>query len=106
MSDHKIPYSVQAGMMSAVGNEAAVVAIIQNCLQDVSKTFMNDIIYKYDRLDLPFVLAAVKVTADSLESFLDNDDKEIYKGILSQTKCIAIDASELRRQAKEENNNG
>ena len=50
----------------------------------------------------PFMVAALRLTATSLESLLDEHGKGIADNIVANTTCITIDASELKRQAKEE----
>ena len=50
----------------------------------------------------PFMVAALRLTATSLESLLDEHGKGIADNIVANTTCITIDASELKHQAKEE----
>ena len=106
MSVPKIPYTVQAGMAVSLNNDEDVKAILQKGLQDISEAVMNQVIYKYDHLDIPLVMAAIRVTTNSLEELLSNEDKLIEKIIIEQTECVTIDASELQRQAKEEKDDG
>lgn len=61
-----------------------------------------DVVSRYDLMDFPFMVAALRLTATSLESLLDEHGKGIADGIVANTTCITIDASELKRQAKEE----
>lgn len=102
----KIPYTVQMGVASAHGKDELVCEIIQEALQKISKRILDDIIYKYDHVDLPLVLATMKITTSGLETTLDREEKGFVDDLVSQTKCITIDATELKRQAKEEKNNG
>ena len=60
------------------------------------------VVSRYDLMDFPFMVAALQLTATSLESLLDEHGKGIADGIVANTTCITIDASELKRQAKEE----
>lgn len=107
MSTPKIPYTVQAGMAVAANNDEAVYKIIQSCMQSVVNDVMNGVVYKYDRLDLPIVLVAVKHAVNGLETLLDEEDKTIEEIIMSETRCVTIDASAFRKQAgnEKENNN-
>lgn len=106
MGISKIPYTVRAGMAVAANNDKAVSEIVQSCMQSVVNDVMNGVVYKYDRLDLPLVLAAVKHAVGGLETLLDEEDKMIEEIVASETRCVTIDASEFRKQAGKENDNG
>ena len=105
MGTPKIPYTVQAGMAAAINNDEAVYTIMQSCMQNVINDVLHGVVYKYDRLDLPLVLAAIKHSVNGLETILDEDDKLIEETVMHETECITIDASNLRKQVKKEKNN-
>ena len=102
MSTPKIPYTVQAGMAASINNDEAALTIMQSCMQHVVNDVLHGVVYKYDRLDLPLVLAAIKHTVSGLETLLDEDDKMIEEIVTSETECVTIDASMLRKLSKKE----
>ena len=75
--------------------------ISAECVTAMPKELM-DVVSRYDLMDFPFMVAALRLTATSLESLLDEHGKGIADNIVANTTCITIDASELKRQAKEE----
>ena len=106
MSIPKIPYTVQAGMAVSVNNDEAVLTIMQSCMQSVVNDVLHGVVDKYDHLDLPLVLAAVKHAVNGLETLLDEDDKMIEETSMRVIGCVTIDASMLRKLAeKDEENN-
>lgn len=54
--------------------------------------------YPYD--DLPYVVVAMKVAVNALESMLSPNGKALADTIYSRTDSIVVDASEFERQAK------
>ena len=76
-------------------------SISAECVTAMTKELMG-VVSRYDLMDFPFMVAALRLTATSLESLLDEHGKGIADNIVANTTCITIDASELKRQAKEE----
>ena len=106
MSKAGLPYSVLAGMAVVAGDDDKVNRIVQECLKDVSNRLVNEVVYKYDHLDLPLVLAAIRASTSGLESLLSEEDRLMEKIIVEETQSIVIDMSALRQQAKGGDCNG
>ena len=60
----------------------------------------------YDLMDFPFMVAALRLTATSLEALLDEHGRWIADNIVAHTTCITVDADELKRQAKKSSDEG
>lgn len=71
-------------------------------MQSVVNDVLHGVVYKYNLLDLPLVLAAVKHAVNGLETLLDEDDKMIEETAMKEIGCVTIDASMLRKLAKKE----
>lgn len=98
MDTPKIPYTIQAGIAASVNNDEAVLTIMQSVVNDV----LHGVVYKYNSLDLPLVLAAVKHAVNGLETLLDEDDKMIEETAMKEIGYVTIDASMIRKLAKKE----
>lgn len=55
---------------------------------------------------MPFVIVAMKVAVNALESMLGPNGKALADTIYSRTDSIVVDASEFKRQAKGGDGNG
>lgn len=61
---------------------------------------------EYHYIDLPFVVAGMKIVAQSLELMLDESGRKFANNIVSSTQCTAIDLGELIKQMKEDQDGG
>lgn len=106
MDKARLPYSILAGLAAAADNDDAVNEVVQRCLQDVANRLMKEVVCKYDHIDLPLVLAAIKVSASGLENLLSEEDKLMEKIIIEQTENIVVDMSAVKQKKKGGDSNG
>lgn len=101
MESKNIPYALRMTLAVLANRPDDARNISAECITAMTKELMG-VASGYDLMDYPFMVAALQLTATSLESLLDEHGKGIADGIVANTTCITIDASELKRQAKEE----
>lgn len=92
MAEKMMPYALRMTLAVLANKPDDARSISAECVTAMTKELM----------DFPFMVAALRLTATSLESLLDEHGKGIADNIVANTTCITIDASELKRQAKEE----
>ena len=101
MAEKMMPYALRMTLAVLANKPDDARSISAECVTAMTKELMG-VVSRYDLMDFPFMVAALRLTATSLESLLDEHGKGIADNIVANTTCITIDASELKRQAKEE----
>ena len=101
MRNSDLPYALRMTLAVLANKPDDARSISAECITAMTKELM-DVVSRYDVMDFPFMVAALRLTATSLEAMLDEHGKGIADNIVANTTCITIDASELKRQAKEE----
>lgn len=101
MAEKMMPYALRMTLAVLANKPDDARSISAECVTTMTKELMG-VVSRYDLMDFPFMVAALRLTATSLESLLDEHGKGIADNIVANTTCITIDASELKRQAKEE----
>ena len=99
MKEKKIPYSIQAAFAAAVGKDKEAHDVIGRALAEIGNGAL-EFAQSYPFDDLPFVIVAMKVAVNALESMLGPNGKALADTIYSRTDSIVVDASEFKRQAK------
>lgn len=99
------PYYKQLFEAVTAHDNEAFEEIIQECFVKMTHKFMG-VVTSYDRNDLPVAVAVMKIAARTLEMTLDRNAKDFVDMLCSQTSSIAFDIDELKRQAREERENG
>lgn len=103
MNKKKIPYAVRvsAALLAGKTDEAfnTIGEALTNIVGKISK-----ISHDYCYVDLPFVIAALRVIANAFESTLDDKGKELARTVYEKTDGIVINAAELMKQAREGGN--
>lgn len=100
MDDKKIPFMAKLQMAAMLDSAELCNRTFEEALGEMTErctTFAQS----YDRRDLPFVIASMKIVSGALESILKDDEKDMVKMLLDHTSSVVINASELRKQAKE-----
>ena len=105
MSKQKLPYVLGATMAMRIGDREGFNRIVALCMQDVS-TELISLIQEYDPADLPFVIASIIVCANGMRSVLGEDGNGIVDYIINHTELTAVNADELMKQVKEEQDEG
>lgn len=105
MSRPMIPYAVQLQMAQERKDEAAVNAIIQRCFGGMNRELM-EVAQRYDYVDLPFVLASMRLTAQSMTPIISVEGQQFVENLVKHITCVTVDADELRRQIENEEEKG
>lgn len=105
MNKKKVPYNTQVQFAIMAGKSDEAHDVISRTLAEMC----NDALafaksYSFD--DLPFVIVAMKVAVNALESMLGPNGKALADALYSRTDSIVVDASEFKRQAKGGDGNG
>lgn len=100
-----IPYSVRMAMAMMTGKKEMTGKIVTECFDGMTRKLLG-VAHEYDPSDLPFVVATMRITASALSSLLDDSGRSFVENLVSHTACITIDASELRRQAAGDEEDG
>lgn len=99
MAEKMMPYALRMTLAVLANKPDDARSISAECVTAMTKELMG-VVSRYDLMDFPFMVAALRLTATSLESLLDEHGKGIADNIVANTTCITIDASELKRQAR------
>lgn len=100
--DNKIfPYAVQMAAAILAKNDEMAAHIAGTAISEVSEKTLA-VTNSYDYVDIPFVVAGLRVTANAFETILDDQGKLLVQNLLKITRSTVIDASEFVRQVKED----
>lgn len=105
MDDKKIPFMTRLQMAAMLNSAELCNHTFEEALGEMTER-CTGFAQTYDRLDLPFVIASMKIVSGALESILKDDEKDMVKMLLDHTSSVVINASELRKQKKEVQDDG
>ena len=88
MTEKMMPYALRMTLAVLANRPDDARNISAECVTAMTKELMG--------------VAALRLTATSLEALLDEHGRWIADNIVAHTTCITVDADELKRQAKEE----
>lgn len=100
-----IPYALRMSMAVLANKPDVAHDISAECITAMTKELMA-VASGYDVMDFPFMVAAMRLTATSLEALMDEHGRGIADNIVAHTTCITVDADELKRQAAKSTNEG
>lgn len=110
MDKKKIPYAVRVSAALLAGKTDEAFNVIGEAFNVIGEA-LTDIVGKiskvsqdYCYIDLPFVIAALRVTANAFESTIDDKGKELARTVYERTDGVVINAAELMKQAREGGN--
>lgn len=99
MNKKKVPYNTQVQFAILAGKSDLAHDVIGRVLAEMINGAL-EFAKSYPFDDLPFVIVAMKVAVNALESMLGPNGKALADTIYSRTDSIVVDASEFKRQAK------
>lgn len=105
MSKPMIPYAVQLAAAQTARNADAVDRIMQECFYGITKELL-EVIHRYDPVDLPFVLASMRLTAQAMMPLLNESGQGFLENLMKHVSCVTVDMDELRRQAEGDDDGG
>lgn len=105
MNKKKVPYNTQVQFAILAGKIDEAHDVIGRVLAEMVNGAL-EFAQSYPFDDLPFVIAAMKVAVNALESMLGPNGKALADTIYSRTDSIVVDAFEFKRQAKGGDGNG
>lgn len=101
MMNGDIPYSAKVAIATMAQNRTAARCIVQECLERIAKD-CTGIASEYDPSDLPFVIAAMQISANAMMQMLSDSGRYMVRQIISHTATVAVDVDALRRQVEGE----
>lgn len=93
-----LPISLKMTLAMLSGDRKQVDRVVNESFATLGHELMG-VVNSYDFTDLPFVLAAMQITANSLMPLLDDSGRNLVEKMKAMTTVITIDADEMRRQA-------
>lgn len=105
MNKKKVSYNTQVQFAIMAGKSDKAHDVIGRVLAEMINGAL-EFAQSYPFDDLPFVIVAMKVAVNALESMLGPNGKALADTIYSRTDSIVVDASEFKRQAKGGDGNG
>jgi len=105
MTEKMMPYALRMTLAVLANRPDDARNISAECVTAMTKELMG-VASGYDLMDFPFMVAALRLTATSLEALLDEHGRWIADNIVAHTTCITVDADELKRQAKKSSDEG
>lgn len=103
MSRSDMPISLMLAMAMMSQNREMVDKVVCGAFEEITHRYM-DVVNSYDKSDLPFLVATMLITGNSLKNLLNEDGLGIVNQLVSHTACMTIDAEEFRRQMKDNGN--
>lgn len=103
MDKKKIPYAVRVSTALLAGKTDEAFNVIGEALTDIVGK-ISKVSQDYCYIDLPFVIAALRVTANAFESTIDDKGKELARTVYERTDGVVINAAELMKQVREDGN--
>lgn len=103
MNKKKIPYAVRVSAALLAGKTDEAFNVIGEALTDIVGK-IRKVSQDYCYIDLPFVIAALRVTANAFESAIDDKGKELARTVYEKTDGVVINAAELMKQVREGGN--
>lgn len=101
MERNDIPISLRMTLAMMCNDRKMVDKLVCEAFESITHRLMA-VVNGYDRSDLPFVIATMTITANSLKSLLNADGLGIVDKLVSNTTCMTVDADEFRKQMMEE----
>jgi len=89
MPEKMMPYALRMTLAVLANRPDDARNISAECVTAMTKELM-DVVSRYDLMDFPFMVAALRLTATSLESLLDEHGKGIADNIVANTTCIEL----------------
>lgn len=97
MKSDKVPFTLRLGVAVLTGDPKLVDKTLCDCMQEVSLELLP-VINGRPTVDLPFVAAAMVVTANCLRSMMNKDAQNVIDSLVKDTQVVAINMTELAKQ--------
>lgn len=105
MTMNDMPYAMRLLLAQMARDGEAASRTVMECFESVTDKLLL-VVREYDSVDLPFVIAAMKITADALMPILNDSGRSLVNNLCSHTQSITVDLQEAARQAGEEKHDG
>ncbi len=105
MKRHEVPMSVGITAAIMAGDRGTANRLMSEALDETTGRlvgFGNE----YHYIDLPFVVAGMKIVAQALEMVMDESGRKFANNIVANTQCTTIDVGELIKQMREDRDGG
>lgn len=94
MSKPFVPWSIQASVAALAQNSEMLSKIISTGLCETEKD-LSAVASSYDRVDLPIMLAAMRLFVQGITPTLTEEEKQRMDDIISHSTSIAIDSTSI-----------
>lgn len=98
----QLPYLIQVQQAIARGDAALMQNTVQHAMQEIGDKLQTFLPGCYT-MDLPFVIAALEMVAESIRGTMDSADQRLADDLKHLVTCatIGLNYSELQRQVQE-----
>lgn len=101
MKRDNVPFTVKIGAAMLTGDMKLTDRVLSACMQEVAIELMP-VINGRNKSDLPFVAAAMVVTANGLRAVMDKDAQNVMDLLVKDTQAVAVNITELAKQMDDE----
>lgn len=96
MAEKKVPYAVQISKALLAGKPDEAHHIIGGAMAEMVGGICR-LVQSYGYLDLPIAIAALRVSANALESTIDERGKELADTVYQRTESIVINTTGMKK---------
>lgn len=96
MAEKKIPYAVQVSKALLAGKPDEAHHIISGAMAEMVGGICQ-LVQGYGYLDLPIAIAALRVSANALESTIDENGKALADTVYQRTESIVINTAGMKK---------
>lgn len=95
---NRMPYTVRMLISRLEGNREEANKTLEECMTSATGNILK-VARMYDEADLPFVIAAMKILAETMKNTLTESGKNLVDFAVESTACIAVNLSEIERES-------
>lgn len=98
---NRTPYTVRMLISRLEGNSEKANKILEECMTSTTGDILK-VVRMYNEMDLPFVIAAMKILAETMKNTLTESGKSLVDFAVESSTLITVNVSEIERQSKSE----
>ena len=93
----EMPFELRMMLAIMSGDREAFNKVVSACMGEITDKLIG-VAQEYDFGDLPFVVASMKITANTLSQMMTDGGRHLSEAIVNRTHCITVDVEELKKQ--------
>lgn len=98
MDNNSVPITVLMAMASMSGDSEQFTKVVCEAYRELTQKLLK-VVHEYPTADLPFIVATMLITANTVRGMLTDSGKNIVEQFLRNTTTVVVDKEELARQA-------